>query len=83
MQFLNDLPKAEQRKWMYQNYPEKALATNIAQMRKAFAAWKVAKSNAQLETVLVELVESVDAVYMVLKKNHSADFKTAGLIGSK
>ena len=47
---------------------EKALKTNIAQMRKAFAAWKTTKSNAQLEPLLIEVVESIDSLYVVLKK---------------
>lgn len=55
--------------------PGKALKTNIAQMRKAFQAWKLAKSNAQLEPLLIELVESVDSIYVLLKKQHPQEFQ--------
>ncbi len=56
-------------------YPARALKRNIAQMRKAFAAWKTTKSNAQLEPLLIEIVESVDSMYVLLKKHHPAEFQ--------
>lgn len=56
-------------------YPAKALKRNITQMRKAFAGWKTAKSNAQLESLLIEIVESVDSMYVLLKKHHPAEFQ--------
>ncbi|MBM3622084.1 MAG: hypothetical protein FJX20_15490 [Alphaproteobacteria bacterium] len=55
--------------------PAKALKTNIAQMRKAFQEWKITKSNAQLEPLLIEVVESVDSIYTLLKKHHPAEFQ--------
>ena len=55
--------------------PAKALKRNIGQMRKAFAAWKTAKSNAQLEPLLIEMVESIDSIYVLLKKHHPAEFQ--------
>jgi hypothetical protein len=53
----------------------KALKSNIAQMRRAFQAWKVSKSNAQLEPLLIELVESVDSIYTLLEKQHPAELR--------
>lgn len=64
---LRHLPKASN--------PAKALKTNIAQMRKAFKEWKTMKSNAQLEPLLIELVESVDSIYVLLKKHHPNEFQ--------
>jgi hypothetical protein len=67
---FDDLPKLPKA-----SNAAKALKTNIAQMRKAFASWKTTKSNAQLEPLLIEIVESVDSMYMLLKKHHPADFQ--------
>jgi hypothetical protein len=50
--------------------PAKSLKTNIVQMRKAFAAWNTTKSNAQLEPLLVEMVESIDSLYVLMKKQN-------------
>lgn len=50
------------------------LKKNVGEMRKAFKSWQLTKSNAQMEPLLVEVVESVDAMYAFLKKRFPEEF---------
>jgi len=61
--------------WRKAHSNVRSLKTNIVQMRKAFKAWKTAKSNAQLEPLLIELVESVDSLYAMMKQKYPNDFQ--------
>lgn len=49
----------------------RSLQTNIVQVNRAYRDWRTSKSNAQLDQLLLEVVESLNSIYVLMKSKHS------------